>query len=286
MNVGSTDVGNFSNTWFLTEDGLYELIFISRKQVAKDFKVWLRSVIREIRLKGRYDLEEKLQETTKQLTYYKERTYEEIEKNGHIYILSTDKLNEKKCGRSKNIKERIKGLQTGNVDTIQVLYDYPTSNDVLLESIVHYILDRYRTNSNREHFHCNLDYMKLVISTAGKTLDTLKSSFQTITTSELLEKLGNDVYIQDFQGTDTDDTIHTFVKDYLEKKPGQGVGVNWTKLWECYQNWYNEENGNVCLKKSTVKKYFEDKVFKTKDSVVSREIGRGWCGWSLKDDGL
>ena len=37
INVGSTDVGNFSDTWFLTEDGLYEVLFISRKPITKQF---------------------------------------------------------------------------------------------------------------------------------------------------------------------------------------------------------------------------------------------------------
>ena len=34
-NVGNTVVGNSSNTWFLTEDGLYEVLFISRKPIVK-----------------------------------------------------------------------------------------------------------------------------------------------------------------------------------------------------------------------------------------------------------
>ncbi len=46
INVGNADVGNNkSDTWFLTEDGLYEVIFTSRKQIAKDFKKWVRNVI-------------------------------------------------------------------------------------------------------------------------------------------------------------------------------------------------------------------------------------------------
>jgi prophage antirepressor-like protein len=61
-NVGNTDVGNASDTWFLTEDGLYELLFISRKPVAKQFKVWVRNIIKEIRLKGKYDLQEQLKQ--------------------------------------------------------------------------------------------------------------------------------------------------------------------------------------------------------------------------------
>jgi prophage antirepressor-like protein len=54
--------GGLQEQWFLTEDGLYEVLFISRKPIAEQFRVWVRNIIKEIRLKGKYDLEEKLKE--------------------------------------------------------------------------------------------------------------------------------------------------------------------------------------------------------------------------------
>jgi P4 family phage/plasmid primase-like protien len=73
-----------------------------------------------------------------------------------------------------------------------------------------------------------------------------------------------------------------FVEMYLEKKTGQGV--NWMKLWEFYQIWHQEENGNTFIKKAVVKKYFEDRIFKSKSIPVSKDIGRGWCGWRIKEE--
>ena len=172
----------------------------------KSRKNWVCEVIEEIRKKGKYDLEEKLLQNQQQLQlkeqekqeyqqqlllkeqelkYYKELTYEEVEKTGYNYILSTDKPGIYKEGLAKDPKKRIKGLQTGNVDDIQILFEYPTSNPALLESFVHFVLDRYRCNSNREHFRCDLEYMKTVIKLAGKMIDTLKSSFHTISKEEL-----------------------------------------------------------------------------------------------------
>jgi prophage antirepressor-like protein len=93
--------GGLQEQWFLTEDGLYELLFISRKPIAKQFKVWVRNIVKEIRLKGKYILEEQLK--NKELEYkqlleakeselakYKKRTYEEIDKTGHVYVIGTD----------------------------------------------------------------------------------------------------------------------------------------------------------------------------------------------------
>ena len=201
LGVGLTDPhGRIQETNMLTEQGLYKLLMKSRKKIAEEFQDWVCEVIEEIRKKGKYDLEDKLLQNQQQLQlkeqekqeyqqqlllkeqelkYYKELTYEEVEKTGYNYILSTDKPGIYKEGLAKDPKKRIKGLQTGNVDDIQILFEYPTSNPALLESFVHFVLDRYRCNSNREHFRCDLEYMKTVIKLAGKMIDTLKSSFHT-----------------------------------------------------------------------------------------------------------
>ena len=38
--------------WFLTEDGLYEVLFISRKPIAKTFKKEVKAILKELRLRG------------------------------------------------------------------------------------------------------------------------------------------------------------------------------------------------------------------------------------------
>ena len=117
----------------------------------------------------------------------KQLKYEDAEKVGSIYLLTTDKANITKCGRTKSISKRKTALQTAQVEDIEVLYEYKTSDDVLLELIVHKILSRYRLN--REHFMCNIEYMKLIISTAGNVLDILNSSFEYITKEEILKEI-------------------------------------------------------------------------------------------------
>lgn len=42
------------DTWFLTEDGLYELLMQSRKPIAKQFKKGVKKILHEIRTKGGY----------------------------------------------------------------------------------------------------------------------------------------------------------------------------------------------------------------------------------------
>ena len=138
----------------------------------------------------------KLQLKDLEIESFKNRKYEEIEKDKHVYIFSCDKPNIFKIGKSKDVLQRKKQLQTANVDNIIILYDRPTSNDYLLELVVHYVLDSYRCKSNGEHFTANLEYTKIVIDLAEVFLDTLKSTFEYITKEELLQKINENIINQ------------------------------------------------------------------------------------------
>ena len=132
-----------------------------------------------------------IEETTRELHLYKQKTYEEIEKTGHVYIIRTD--GGYKVGKTKDINNRVKGLQTGNNREIEVVFDFKTSNSDLLEKNVHYILDRYRCNSNREFFDCDPEYIKRIITIVGSTIDTLKSCYKHISNDELTSRLESGV---------------------------------------------------------------------------------------------
>jgi hypothetical protein len=130
-----------------------------------------------------------LEEKDQELNKYKNIKYVETEKLKHIYIFSTDIDNVYKIGKTKNNPENRKTkLQTGCVKNIEIIYDYNTSNDSLLESIIHTILGRYQY-SEREHFYGNLAYMKLIINITGLFFEILKSSYENITKEELINKI-------------------------------------------------------------------------------------------------
>lgn len=48
--------GQRREMWFLTEDGLYEVLMQSRKPIAKEFKKQVKIVLKEIRLYGKYEI--------------------------------------------------------------------------------------------------------------------------------------------------------------------------------------------------------------------------------------
>ena len=47
-----TTPGGIQNTWFLTEDGVYEVLMQSRKPIAKEFKKEVKKILKQIRLTG------------------------------------------------------------------------------------------------------------------------------------------------------------------------------------------------------------------------------------------
>jgi prophage antirepressor-like protein len=53
--------GGLQNVTFLTEKGLYKILFKSRKQIAEQFQNWVCEVIKEIRLNGFYNLQKQLE---------------------------------------------------------------------------------------------------------------------------------------------------------------------------------------------------------------------------------
>lgn len=60
-------LGGSQQVTFLTEKGLYKVLFKSRKPIAETFQNWICDVIKEIRLRGKYELQTQLENTQQQL---------------------------------------------------------------------------------------------------------------------------------------------------------------------------------------------------------------------------
>ena len=72
-------LGGSQQVTFLTEKGLYKVLFKSRKPIAEKFQNWVCEVIKEIRLNGLYDLQKELEQAkteTTQIENSKKKEYE------------------------------------------------------------------------------------------------------------------------------------------------------------------------------------------------------------------
>jgi prophage antirepressor-like protein len=142
---GETLGGN-QQVSFLTEKGLYKVLFKSRKPIAEKFQDWVCEVIKEIRLTGEYKLNKENEELKQQLEQKDEETIKLIYQNqlethnkflqsfkdNHIVyiILLRCEINEKgeniyiiKIGKSENLPRRTKEISTEYMVTEPLILD-------------------------------------------------------------------------------------------------------------------------------------------------------------------
>jgi prophage antirepressor-like protein len=72
-------LGGLQDVTFLTEKGLYKVLFKSRKPIAEKFQDWVCEVIKELRLKGTYDLEQQLEQAKVEITQIEDKNKKEYE---------------------------------------------------------------------------------------------------------------------------------------------------------------------------------------------------------------
>jgi prophage antirepressor-like protein len=112
-------LGGTQNVVFLTELGLYRLLGMSKKPVARIFQKWVSKVVKELRLKGKYELSQSI-ETERNLSkarveMERHRTFVHSFHNKRIlYFTKLKAFNETrdiiKIGWSNNIEARQRAL--------------------------------------------------------------------------------------------------------------------------------------------------------------------------------
>jgi prophage antirepressor-like protein len=91
-------LGGNQEVTFLTEKGLYKVLFKSRKPIAEKFQDWVCEVIKDIRLKGTYTLQQKNDELEQRLTQANNENKDIENRNKESY---SKLLKEKELERQK-----------------------------------------------------------------------------------------------------------------------------------------------------------------------------------------
>ena len=96
--------GQNRQMWFLTEDGLYEVLMQSRKPIAKAFKKEVKKILKELRTKGTYTIQQK------------PKTQEELAKDS-MFALVYNKINntEKRLEAVQHIADYSRTLGKGEI---------------------------------------------------------------------------------------------------------------------------------------------------------------------------
>lgn len=161
---------------FLTEKGLYKVLFRSRMPVAEKFQDWICEVIKEIRINGQYKLQKELEEKEKELEETKEKLNDktieadelrDVERPPKIYIYNIDSASENpelKIGYTKDVYKRYNSFkQTNKRGKIEMTKPLPgyTKNITTVENYIHNVFKKYRVAE--EVFKVDLETAKLIL---------------------------------------------------------------------------------------------------------------------------
>jgi prophage antirepressor-like protein len=189
--------GGEQNIIFLTELGLYKLLFRSNKPIAEKFQNWTAGVIKEIRITGEYKLKKELEEKDKIIEQQKcllEEKDNEIdmlqtkENVPMIYIFNTDvnrQPPELKIGYTTNLHNRIKGFkQTAKKSKLEFYVELLNANIRTVENFIHMLLNSYKIKD--EVFELELEEAVSIVMMVCKLVDTTRITDKFIRTKNIL----------------------------------------------------------------------------------------------------
>jgi prophage antirepressor-like protein len=99
-------LGGSQDVTFLTEKGLYKVLFRSRKPIAQKFQNWVCEVIKEIRLKGIYKMQTEINKAIEEKNEAIEEKNEAIEEKNEAIEEKNEAIEEKNKIREKTLIDK------------------------------------------------------------------------------------------------------------------------------------------------------------------------------------
>jgi prophage antirepressor-like protein len=190
------------DTTFLTSQGVYRLLYNSKKEVAKKFRKWAGAILDDIIFNESIELKKKLEEkdkqhqielqeketllqesskellrTKKQLeikTKLKVKRWYDSEPGHTVYAVRSNKDDSESLitiGKSKNISKRETNYMTCNQQS-EMFYIRKCYNCDLTEKVIHHILDKHREENNKEWFNISNELAIYTINMVCYVLDS------------------------------------------------------------------------------------------------------------------
>lgn len=175
-------------TMYISESGLYRLIFKSKQANALDFQDWvIEKVLPEIRKTGIYKLDNKIVSNINKLV----EKYRNLKNENNILLEKLKIINDPeygivyaketihnekkfyKVGHTKYPKKRHSGYKTGRVEEESYIISYDVEKPYLCEQIIKYKLKKCQYRPNNEIFFCDLDTIKRIFK---KVVDALNDN--------------------------------------------------------------------------------------------------------------
>ncbi len=195
---------------YLSEAGVYEFIFASKTEFAKQVKKWVfEEVLPSIRKTGSYHIEQKLQEKEKLLLESQEalnkqqkalelaesknlKLKQKIQNDkvykleGWVYLATNEQYalqNHFRFGKTTNLKSRISGYKTGRTkqDLLYFVFTYKSEDIGTLETIIRNLLKDYRDDPKIDmytlHWNSISKYVKYICDIFHGTIIPFTNDF-------------------------------------------------------------------------------------------------------------
>jgi hypothetical protein len=171
----SSNSGN-PETLFLTSQGVYRLLYNSKKEVAKKFRKWAGGILDDIIFNESKKLKEQLKEKDEMIKLLENKPETEgfVKTSGYIYIIrDKSKLGHYKIGLAEDPNKRLIGLNCGSsTNSMEILKTYQSKDTMLSEKVIHSVLYPYKIKKQKEWFYIHNDNLLNIV------LDTIKDCIQ------------------------------------------------------------------------------------------------------------
>lgn len=251
------------DTIFLTSQGVYRLLYNSKKEIAKKFRKWAGNILDDIIFNESKELKRQLEEKDKKikLLEHKPETHGFlIRKSGFIYLINDlSKPGHYKIGMATNTERRLKNLNTSSSEkSLRLYFEIETYDIESVERSIHFILQPYNIKGRREWFYFSDKYQIKYAIYVIYTVKNFYDNFDFSNYKDLIEK-----------------TQHKIdeIKCYL-KKINDNNNTNDNNITDTEKNVDEQENNN---------KIKETNVFKLTGQMVTNKTGK-YKGVSWNND--
>ena len=272
------------DTVYLSSQGVYRLLYSSKKEIAKKFRKWAGNILDDIIFNESAELKLKLQET-EQLLLEKDKLLEELENKpetegfnsrepGDIYcIKDTTKPGHLKIGIANKSITRVDQLNVGSsTHSLELYTKFETFDRVLAEKLIHHSLNPFRIKNRKEWFYFKNDLeLAYAISVINKSLEYIKdfnienyAHFKDLTVNlDITKELIKPEIIKELQTEQKEeikqhiDNIKKNIKTNAEKAQNRTDTFKGTTFAKDKQQWKSEIQHN---NKRFFLGYFTDEV--------------------------
>ena len=179
--------GTPQDTIFLSSQGVYRLLYNSKKEIAKKFRKWSGNILDDIIFNESTELKRQLEERDKLIEekdIQLERTKIQLEKTTKlvikkwydtepcqmVYGFKNKNSDLVTIGKTKNIRERELEYMTHSQDGT-MFYAKKCFDCGLTERVIHHILDKHRVENNKEWFEISEELTIYTIDIVCNFLD-------------------------------------------------------------------------------------------------------------------